>query len=51
MVGGELAVPSQWPHYAAAVVALVAAVASRGSMLITLGVGMVALHSLPSLLK
>ena len=51
MVGGELAALSQWPRYAAAVVALVAAIATRGNMLITLGVGMAALHGLPWLLK
>ena len=36
-----------WPRYAAAAVALVAALASKGNMLITLGTGMAALHGLP----
>lgn len=51
MVGGELAGLSQWPRYAAAAMALVAAIASRGNMLVTLGVGMAALHGLPWLFK
>ena len=46
MVGGELAGLNQWPRYAAAVMALVAAFATRGNMLVTLGVGMAALHGL-----
>ena len=50
MVGGELAGLSQWPRYAAAVMALVAAFATRGNMLVTLGVGMAALHGLQWLL-
>ena len=51
MVGGELAGWVNWPRYAAAVIAFVAAIASRGNMLVTLGVGMAALHGLPWLLR
>lgn len=51
MVGGELAGWAHWPRYAAAVVAFVAAVISRGNMLVTLAVGMAALHGLPWLLR
>jgi branched-subunit amino acid transport protein len=47
MVGGQVAGSDQWPRYAAAAVALLAAVASRGSMLVTVTVGMTALHGLP----
>lgn len=51
MVGGEVAGWAYWPRYAAAVIAFVAAVMSRGNMLVTLGVGMAALHGLPWLLR
>ena len=51
MVGGQVAGLSQWPRYAAAVVALIAAVASRGSMLVTVTLGMTALHGLPWLVS
>ena len=51
MVGGELAGWVNWPRYAAAVIAFVAAIASRGNMLVTLGVGMAALHGLPWLFR
>ena len=51
MVGGELAGWLNWPRYAAAVIAFVAAIASRGNMLVTLGVGMASLHGLPWLLR
>lgn len=47
MVGGEVAGWAHWPRYVAAVVALIAALLSRGNMMITLGVGMAALHGLP----
>ena len=47
MVGGAVAGPALWPRYAAAAVALAAALLSRGNMLVTLGVGMAALHGLP----
>jgi branched-subunit amino acid transport protein len=47
MVGGEVAGWVDWPRYAAASIALVAAVYTRGNMLVTLGVGMAALHGLP----
>ena len=47
MVGGQVAGPDQWPRYAAAFIALVAAIAARGNMLVTVVVGMVALHGLP----
>ena len=51
MVGGEVAGWAYWPRYAAAVIAFVAALVSRGNMLVTLGVGMAALHGLPWLLR
>lgn len=51
MVGGEVAGWAYWPRYAAAVIAFVAAVMSSGNMLVTLGVGMTALHGLPWLLR
>lgn len=51
MVGGELAGWVNWPRYAAAVIAFVAAIASRGNMLVTLGVGMASLHGLPWLFR
>ena len=47
MVGGEVAGLDQWPRYAAAFIALVAAIAARGNMLVTVVVGMAALHGLP----
>ncbi len=47
MVGGQVAGLNQWPRYAAASIALVAAIAARGSMLVTVVVGMAALHGLP----
>lgn len=50
MVGGEVAGLAYWPRYVAAMVALLAAVLTRGNMLVTLGVGMVTLHGLPWLL-
>ncbi len=50
MVGGQVAGPDQWPRYAAAVIALVAAIAARGNLLVTVVVGMAALHGLPWLL-
>ena len=46
-LGGEVAGWVHWPRYAAALAGLVAAIASRGNMLVTLGVGMAALHGLP----
>jgi branched-subunit amino acid transport protein len=51
MVGGQVAGPDQWPRYAAAFIALVAAIAARGSMLVTVVVGMAALHGLPWLVS
>ena len=51
MVGGEVAGWTQWPRYAAAIIGLIAAIATRGNMLITLGAGMAALHGLPWLLQ
>ena len=51
MVGGEVAGWVYWPRYAAAVIAFAAAIASRGNMLVTLGVGMASLHGLPWLLQ
>ena len=47
MVGGQIAGLDQWPRYAAAVIALLAAIAARGNMLVTVAVGMAALHGLP----
>ena len=47
MVGGQVAGLDQWPRYAAAFMALVAAIAARGNLLVTVGVGMAALHGLP----
>ena len=47
MVGNQLAGLADWPRYAAAVLALAAAMLTRGNMLVTLGVGMAALHGLP----
>ena len=51
MVGGEVAGWVYWPRYAAALLAFIAAFASRGNMLVTLGVGMASLHGLPWLLQ
>ena len=51
IIGGELAGWVNWPRYAAAVIASVAAIASRGNMLVTLGVGMASLHGLPWLFR
>ena len=51
MVNGGLAGWAYWPRYAAAVLALGAAVLTRGNMLATLGVGMAALHGLPNVWK
>ncbi len=50
IVGGQLVGMDQWPRYVAALIAFAAAVVSRGNMLVTLGVGMAALHGLPWLL-
>ena len=51
MVGGQVADASDWPRYAAACMALIAAILARGNILVTLGVGMAALHGLPWLLR
>ncbi len=51
MVGGEVAGLAHWPRYAAAGVGFIAAIASRGNMLITLAAGMAALHGLPWLFQ
>ena len=51
MVGGEIAGWAHWPRYVAALLAFGAAISSRGNMLVTLGVGMAALHGLPWLLR
>ena len=51
MVGGEVAGLTDWPRYAAASIGLVAAILSRGNMLVTVLVGMAALHGLPWLLR
>ena len=51
MVGGEVAGWTYWPRYAAGSIGLVAAVLSRGNMLITVLAGMAALHGLPWLLR
>ena len=50
IVGNDIAGLASWPRYVAAVLALMAAVWTRGNMLATLGVGMAALHGLPWLL-
>ena len=50
MVGGQVAGLDQWPRYAAAGLALIAAIATQGNMLVTVIVGMAALHGLPWLL-
>lgn len=51
MVGGQVAGLNLWPRYSAAAVALVVAVSSRGSMLLTVATGMAALHMLPWLVS
>lgn len=51
MVSGEVAGLDHWPRYAAALAAVVAAALTRGHMLVTLGVGMAALHGLPWLVR
>lgn len=51
MVGGEVADWAHWPRYAAALLGLVVALLTRGNILVTLGVGMAALHGLPWLLR
>ena len=47
MVGNQLVGLADWPRYAAAALALTAAMLSRGNLLVTLSVGMAALHGLP----
>lgn len=47
IVGGNVAGLAYWPRYAAGAIALVAAVMTRGNMLVTVVVGMAALHGLP----
>ena len=51
MVGGEAAGWAYWPRYAAALLGFAAALLTRGNMLVTLAVGMAALHGLPGLLR
>ena len=51
VVGGEVAGLTHLPRYAAAVICFAAAVATRGNMLVTLCVGMAALHGLPYLVS
>lgn len=51
MVGGQVAGLSHWPRYAAAAVALVAAIISRGNLMVTVLTGMAALHGLPWLVS
>lgn len=51
MVGGEVSGWAQWSRYAAACAGLVAALITRGNMLMTLATGMAALHGLPWLLR
>ena len=51
VVGGEVAGLTHWPRYAAAVIGFAAAVATRGNILVTLCVGMDALHGLPYLVS
>lgn len=46
MVNGQVADLTQWPRYAAALVALFAAIAARGNLLVTVVVGMATLHGL-----
>jgi branched-subunit amino acid transport protein len=50
MVGGQVAGLDHWPRYAAAFIALIAAIAARGNMLVTVVVGMAVLHGLPWML-
>jgi branched-subunit amino acid transport protein len=50
-LGAEVAGLVFWPRYVAAAVALLAAVFTRGNMLVTLGVGMATLHGLPWLFR
>lgn len=47
MVGGQVAGAAYWPRYAAALIALIAAMATRGNLPVTVVVGMAALHGLP----
>ena len=47
MVAGEVAGLDHWPRYAAASAAVMAAALTRGHLLLTVGVGMAALHGLP----
>lgn len=51
IVGNEVVGLAHWPRYVAAVLALLAAVWTRGNMLVTLGVGMATLHGLPWLFR
>ncbi len=51
MVGGQVAGLTQWPRYVAAGLALIAAAATQGNMLVTVITGMVALHGLPWLMS
>ena len=51
MVGGQAVGLTHWPRYAAAGVALAVAIISRGSMLMTVILGMAALHGLPWLIS
>ena len=49
MVQGEVGGLAHWPHYAAALVALVVTLATKGNMLWTVAAGMASLHALPAL--
>ena len=49
MVQGEVGGLAHWPHYAAALVALVVTLATKGNMLWTVAAGMASLHALPVL--
>jgi branched-subunit amino acid transport protein len=49
MVGGQVAGMDQWPRYAAAAIAFGVAVKTKGNLLVTVMVGMAALHGLPYL--
>ncbi|GEM_PF-197786 len=51
MGSGHVAGPEQWPRYAAALVALAVALKTRGHMIWTVVLGMVALHALPWLAR
>lgn len=51
MVGGKVGGLDQWPKYAAALVALVVALATRGHTLWTVIAGMASLHALPALVR